>query len=967
MHKLLKITAAGIMLLAACACGRYSYETVADDPLQTKIYTLDNGLKVYMTVNKETPRLQTAIAVRVGGKNDPADNTGLAHYLEHIMFKGTQQFGTSDYAAEKPLLDEIQALYDLYRTKTDPVERAAIYHQIDSISYEASKIAIPNEYDKLMSIIGSEGSNAFTSEDVTCYVEDIPSNQVENWAKVQADRFKNMVVRGFHTELEAVYEEKNMGMNDDNEKALDAVAAVLFPNHPYGTQTVIGTQDHLKNPSITAILKQKATYYVPNNTAICVSGDFDPDAFVAVIERYFSDWEPNPDIPVLEIPKQEPLPEPVVRDIYGTEAEFTMLSWRYPGVQDPDSEVAEIVSGILYNGMAGLLDLDLNQQQKLLGAYSFNYGRTDYGELILEGLPQDGQSLQDVRDLLLGEVAKLREGDFDDDLVEAVVANLKLREMSSLESNRARAMKLVYSFIGGNAWAHDALSMQRLEKVTKEDVVAWARKYLGAGQYALVYKHLGEDKNIYKIDAPKITPIVTNREMTSDFLRDIQEAKVKPIEPVFTDYSRDMASFHVGTVPVLYKRNETNDIASLTYVYDKGSLDDAALSMAYDYVAYLGTPDCSAEEFARKMYALACSWSASVSDERTLISVSGLSENLDAAMDLVEDLLQHAQGDEDVLDAMKADEMQSRANNRLDQRACRQALSTYLRYGEAYVRATTLTDSQLAGLRGEDLLGKVREMTGCAHEVLYFGPATREEVNALLSEHHDTDSQLQPLTLHRSTAVAVTEPEVLLVPYQDRQFDYIQYSCRGESFDPEADAAISLFNEYFGGGMNTIVFQEMRESRALAYSAGAYLRDPDWAGDAYTFTASIGSQNDKLRQAVEAFDDIINDMPLSEKAFAIAKTALETRLRTNRTTGYSVLLNYLSDRDLGIAYNRSEKMFGQLPALTLDDLQATQRQWIKDRTYRYGIVGDPQDLDLAFLSTLGPVRQLTLDEVFGYK
>ena len=289
MKPYLKIAALALVALFAAGCSRYSYETVSGDPMNTKIYTLDNGLKVYMTVNKETPRLQTFIAVRMGGKNDPADNTGLAHYLEHIMFKGSQAFGTSDYEAEKPMLEEIKNLYDVYRTKTDPAERAAIYHKIDSVSYEASKIAIPNEYDKLMSIIGSDGSNAFTSEDVTCYTEDIPSNQIENWAKVQADRFKNMVVRGFHTELEAVYEEKNRGLNDDNEKAFDTVAGVLFPHHPYGTQTVIGTQDHLKNPSISAILKQKETYYVPNNCAICVSGDFDPDSFVAIVEKYFGD------------------------------------------------------------------------------------------------------------------------------------------------------------------------------------------------------------------------------------------------------------------------------------------------------------------------------------------------------------------------------------------------------------------------------------------------------------------------------------------------------------------------------------------------------------------------------------------------------------------------------------------------------------------------------------------------------
>ena len=145
--------------MLASSCSKYKYETVSGDPLKTRIYTLPNGLKVYMSVMKEQPRIQTAIAVRVGGKNDPAETTGLAHYFEHLMFKGTEKFGTSDYAAEKPMLDEIERLFEVYRKTTDEAERAAIYHRIDSISYEASKIAIPNEYDKLMAAIGANVSH----------------------------------------------------------------------------------------------------------------------------------------------------------------------------------------------------------------------------------------------------------------------------------------------------------------------------------------------------------------------------------------------------------------------------------------------------------------------------------------------------------------------------------------------------------------------------------------------------------------------------------------------------------------------------------------------------------------------------------------------------------------------------------------------------------------------------------------
>ena len=221
--------------------------------MQTRIYTLDNGLKVFLSVNTEKPRIQTYIAVRTGSKNDPAETTGLAHYLEHLMFKGTRQFGTTNPEAEEPLLDEIERRYEVYRKLTDPEERRKAYHGIDSVSQVAAQYFIPNEYDKLMAAIGAKGTNAYTSNDVTCYTEDIPSNEVDNWARIQADRFQNMVIRGFHTELEAVYEEYNIGLSNDTWKLYEAIYAMLWPNHPYGTQTTIGTQEHLKNPSITNI------------------------------------------------------------------------------------------------------------------------------------------------------------------------------------------------------------------------------------------------------------------------------------------------------------------------------------------------------------------------------------------------------------------------------------------------------------------------------------------------------------------------------------------------------------------------------------------------------------------------------------------------------------------------------------------------------------------------------------------
>ena len=954
---------AAVAVLAA-ACGN-KYETVKGDALDAKICTLDNGLKVYMTVNKDEPRIQTYIAVRAGGKDDPADNTGLAHYLEHMMFKGSEQFGTQDYAAEKPMLAAIDSLFEVYRTLTDPQERLDLYHQIDSISYEASKIAIPNEYDKLMSIIGSEGSNAYTSDDVTCYVEEIPSNQIENWARIEADRFKNCVFRGFHTELEAVYEEKNMGLTDDTEKAFDAINSLLFPNHPYGTQTVIGTQDHLKNPSLKAIRKQKDTFYVPNNVAICLSGDFDPDEMVRIIKKYFGDWKPNKNLPTFTIKPEEEITAPMEKQILGNEAEFVLMGWRTPGLSLQESELADIVASVLYNGQAGLVDLDVIQNQAILDGAVMSYGRADHGLFLLEGMPKEGQTLEQVRDILLPELAKLRAGDFPEELVEAAKANYKLQEMRGLESNRSRASRFVDAFINRIPWKVAAGKLDRIDQVTKADVVAWANQYLGENNYAVAFKHMGEDTSIKKIDAPRITPIVTNRDKQSAFLAEIAAAEVAPIEPVFVDFERDMTVSEWNGLPLLYKKNEKNDIASLTFRYDRGGDNDPKLGLAADYISYLGTQERSAEALASEMYALACRYGVRAGGNTTNISIDGLSENIAQALPMVEDVLRNAVADEDILTQLKMDLVRSRLDSKKNQRACNSALQNYVMYGPEYIKSRTLTNAAVAGLTSEELLGSVRDLLGKKHSILYYGPASLDEVKAMLTEAHPCGN-LQPLEKTYALKQLTPAAKVILAPYQSRQFNYMQYSDRGETLDLAQDPYLDLFNEYYGGGMNAIVFQEMRESRALAYSAGARLTDPAYRNDTYAFRATIASQNDKLVKAVQGFDEIIETLPEAPENLEIAKASILGRLRTQRTIGSAVLYSYLNAQELGLTEPREKQVYEKVGAMTMDDIRATHAKWIKGRTYVYSILGDPADLDLGFLKTLGPVQQVSLEEVFGY-
>ena len=964
--KMIALVASALMLLALGACNRY--ETVKGDALKTKIYTLDNGMKIFMTVNKEQPRIQTYMAVKVGSKNDPSETTGLAHYFEHLMFKGTEHFGTVDYEAEKPMLDEIERLFEVYRQTTDEAERQAIYHRIDSVSYEASKLAIPNEYDKLMAVIGADGTNAWTSGDETVYQEDIPSNQIDNWARIQADRFRYGVIRGFHTELETIYEEKNMSLTRDSRKLWEAIDQALFPHHPYGQQTTLGSQEHLKNPSITNVKKYHDTYYVPNNIAVCVSGDFDPKEMVAAIKKYFGDWKPNPELPALQFEPEAPITEPIVREVFGLEAENLAVAWRLPAPSDlQTAAVAQIAGEVLYNGQAGLMDLDVNQLQKALFVYGGYEAMADYSYFLGMGNPKQGQTLEEVRDLILEEVAKLRSGDFDEELLAATVNNIKLRKMRQLEDNSSRAQEYVTAFINGIPWKDACQDIDRLSKVTKEDIVAFANEYLKENAYAVVYKRQGEDKTVQKISAPKITPIVTNRDQVSDFLTEIQNTTVKPIEPVFVNFDKDMAKFPLTEgAEVLYKKNELNDIFNLQLIYNRGMQQDPALGLAMNYLSYLGTPEMSAEEFASRMYALACEYSGGAGATQSSIRISGLSENMAEALRLVENLIQNAEPDENILAALKADMLKSRTDAKKSQSSCFSALQRYFIYGPDFIKSTTLSDAELMALTSDDLLGKIRDTFNLGHEIFYYGPMSENEAKTALKDAHYVAEGAQMVPEEHPLSLQTPSDRVIMAQYDAAQIYYIQYSDRGETFDPANAGGIAMYNEYFGGGMNTVVFQEMREARGLAYSAQAFLSEPEFRDDTYSFIAFIATQNDKMRTAIEAFDDIINNMPESEASFAVAKEALLGRLRTQRLTGMDVLRSYIACRYLGLSEPSYRAVFEKAQNATLADVVATQQKWVKDRHYTYAILGDIKDLDTKFLATLGPVQVVSLEDIFGY-
>lgn len=966
-----KITLAAVcvaMLLSLEGAARqYSYESVPGDMMKTRVYTLDNGLKVYLSVNDEKPRIQTYIAVRTGSRNDPAETTGLAHYLEHLMFKGTTLFGTSDAEAEKPLLDAIEACYEQYRQTTDPEKRKEMYREIDSLSQVAARYNIPNEYDKLMASIGSEGSNAYTSNDVTCYTENIPSNEIDNWAKVQAERFRNMVIRGFHTELEAVYEEYNMGLTNDMFKAYTAMTKKLFPNHPYGTQTTIGTQEHLKNPSIVNIKNYFSRYYVPNNVAIIMAGDLDPDKTIETIDRYFGSWQPNDN---LEVPYFEPVRDLATHTdttVVGSETDFMMLGWKFDAAASSQADTLQVVSYLLDNGTAGLLDLDVNQRALCGGASAFHYLLNEYSMLMMTGVPKDGQTLEEVRDILLAEIERLRNGDFDDDLVTAVVNNLKLDRRRALEDNKSRADILIDAFINGIDMQQTATFTDRISGFTKQDIVNFARGHFG-DNYAAVYKKVGDDTTQSKIDKPQITAIPANRDMESRFVSDIVNSTPEPVQPRFVDFTTDITVTDTERgLPLKYVKDDTNGIFRLVFRYDVGEENDKWLPFAAMYADLIGTDAMSAEQRKQKLYRLACEMNINVGLDHTTIELAGLAENMSEALTVVEDFIADMQADDVSYDAFLDLVESDRRVNKLSQQANFYALRDYGRYG-TYNPHLNIPDSlELHQTAPDDVAAKIRSLNGYAHQVLYCGPLDIGALSEIVDACHKVPAApLTPAAPVRYELQPTTTDDIILAPYTAKNIFMTQYNNEGRPFNPDDAALTELFNEYFGGGMNSVVFQELRESRALAYSAGARYVMPNRQGTPnYAFTQII-SQNDKLKDCIAAFNDIINNMPQSDKAFELAKQSLVKQYQTARTTRFGIINAYLAAQRLGIDYDLNKKIYADLQSLTLDDIVRFENERMAGKPYLYLILGDENELDIEALEKIAPVRRVTTEQIFGY-
>jgi len=941
----------------------YSYEEVTNDPTQTRIYTLKNGLKVYLSVNKDEPRATSLIATHAGSVNDPAETTGLAHYLEHMMFKGTGKFGTSNWAAEKPLLDSISALFEQHKTTTDPLRKKAIYKEIDRISQKAAGYAIPNEYDKLSSLIGAKGTNAFTSYELTAYINDIPVNEMEKWIKMEYERFNDPVLRLFHTELETVYEEFNMYQDKDQMRANNRLMNGLFPKNPIG-RDVIGYPEHLKNPSMVNIMDFYHTWYVPNNMVVVISGDIDFEKTIKMVDNTFGQF-PSKELPIVQTIKEDPIIQPVVKEVTGPEAEELLMAFRFDGYKSGDRKMVTMIDYILTNSTAGLIDLDLNQQQKVLKAGSGSYFLKDYGFHQFSGTPRKGQSLEEVRDLLLAEIEKIKKGEFDDWLLQATINNLKLEKIRNNEGNE-RVYSLLENFINGVSIAEELTYFDNLSRITKEELMNFAReKY--KDNYVIVFKRNGEAKDLVKVEKPAITALSINRNVQSDFVTEFAKVPVTSIEPVFVDYEKAIQVTPLGDkVELDYIQNTTNELFDLNYLAEIGSNHNPKLALAIKYLPYLGTEKMSAESFKKELYKYGLTLKVTAATDQSVINLNGLNQNAEKGMTLLEDLLANAKPDQEAYDKLVEGIVKERMNQKQDQRAIQNAIRNYGKYGKESPFTNIIPTDSLRKIKPEELTTLIRQFCSYPHRVLYYGPSDQKSIAATMKAGHKLpDQSLVSPAEKNFVEQANDQNKVYLVDYDKSQTDVFMLS-KGNSFDVNTLIGSRVFNEYYGGSMGSVVFQEIREARALAYSAFALYWVPARKAESFFILGAVFTQSDKTTDAINAMNGILTTMIVDEKSFQVARESVLKSIQTEREIKSNIFMSWLKNKKLGIGYDIRKDYYAKAQNASLQEVQEFFDQQFKGKKYSYLLVGDKNKLNMNDLQKIGQFQELSLEEIFNF-
>ena len=935
-------------------------------PLKVGTHYLSNGLKVITVEEHSQPKIYGAVMVHAGSKNEDTAATGVAHYFEHIMFKGTDRIGTTDWAKEKPILDSISDLYDQIQATHDAEKRHELQLEINRLNIAASKYAIANETDAILQQMGCTGLNAFTSFDVTCYHNTLPSNQLENWMEVYAERFRNPVYRLFQGELEAVYEERNLYANELMYTFQRNIFTEAFGEHPY-SRDVIGRDWHLKNPQPSAMKKFYDKYYVASNMALILVGDFNTDKALQMAEKYFSIWPKGEKVkePVYNLPK---FSERIVKEVKQTPVKVGLMLFPAVKQNDPDELALSIMSHIISGGN-GRLDV-LATEGKLMAAQLMNMSLTDAGINAVLYVPKLlGQKHVEAEELIWAAIDSVKEGRFSDELLESIKMNEYVHRQRQVETYSSIASLIQSLEMSGSNYEEWLRDGERIQKFTREDIIAVAKKYYDRDHCTIIRSKMG-----FPAKSPSIKPDwdhleAQNKGEQTEFAKHIAARKVEEIKPQIIDFKKDVNIIPVTKNCNLYAcRNDRNDLFSLSIKYHYGDFDNHNASQAADYFAQLGSGDMTLEQYNIKMDCLGGTFFVSVGNDYSTITISGLEKNMDKIVELAMMKLRNPRHDKQQLDNVVENMEASKKSAKNEPSIWTSALYEYVMYGEKSTYLDHATIKEIKKMKGEDLMVLLNNMFGRDGYVTFVGNSDPKKVADMLRVNGLVREDVTVMPSRVRVPNTFTADTVFYASNKKFLKSDIDLYMPSSKFDYKEDrAACAMFNEYMGGGMNSVFFQEIREFRSLGYSTHGYFSYDRFNRRPGYFYGYLGTQCDKTIDGIEAMKELMVHFPDREDKFGLSRDYLISVRNSNYYTPRDIpgQVRYWIEEEK-LDHDPRVEITEQIRNMNYDDLKAFHKKYVEGAPLITVIVGNAKQFNVKELKRFGTVKEVKYKNIIRF-
>jgi zinc protease len=934
--------------------------------LRVQKYVLENGFTVYLNEDKTAKEVFGAIVVKAGSKNDPADATGIAHYLEHLLFKGTTQLGTTDFQKEKIHLDSINFYYDLLGKTTDKAERSRIQQLINNQSVQAAKYGLPTEFDKLIKSIGGTGLNAFTMNDMTVYHNAFPGEQMEKWLELYSHRFQQPVFRSFQSELEVVYEEKNIDLDEIDSKLIEEMNKHLFKFHPYGTQTTLGSVEHLKNPSLTKMYEYFNTYYVANNMSLVLCGNFDAADALLMIKEKFSKLRTG------KIPEFPKYPETVFKKkeiltVRYSPVRVALMGYKTVPRLHEDNAALLVFNQLLSNSSeTGRLD-KLRRDGKLLAAAGMNYSFNDDGAVMLIAVPKlIGQSIKQAEKLVFAEIEKIKNGEISDTDLQITKTQLYIDWQSELENYGSRTMAIVGAIGSGTTWEERLKYSEVLQRITKEDVVRVARKYFNDNYFAL-HSRTGFPKK-HKLQKPGYKPVLTDQKEESEYAKNFKKQIAANKEPRFLDFEKDATLLQLNSSNKLYVTpNPINDIFNVTVQFMVGSDSIRLLKEAADLLPYFYTKNLGLDQLKREFALLGLTYYASCSKSRFSLTFTGIERNLQQSLVLINGLINQAQVDEKSIEIIIRDLLAERKISEKDPSTLGYALYEYARYKNRSEFIDRLTEKELKKLKAAEVLSAYKKAITYSAVWHYVGIQPVDSIRLLFNSNIALNNANQKVPLTYLVNSTSTQNIIYLLNDKKAVQSHIYFLVNSElpSQQPSTVAGIYAFNEYMDGGFSGLIMQEIREYRSLAYSTYGWFANSRINKSAY-FYSYIGCQADKTNESIVIMDSLINHMPRKPERMDDIKTSLKKGAAAFYPAFRYISGNIEYGRQLGDTSSIMKAVYPEYDHVTFDAVEKFYEQYIKNRPVIITIYGDKSKMDLARLSKYAKIIELKKSDIISH-